>query len=268
MTLAHRQIAFVLGFVLVFGAAMNLLVLQAKRRTPPASSALAGTERIPSGRSDGPGPATGTPALQEAQRAPAVGDVAAAATGSAPAVTGTVSAADGSVEVTRGIQRELNARGYEAGSPDGVAGIVTRAAILAYENDFGLPLTARANEELLSRIVLGSATAAGSAAGSSTALTPEAQGVVVSVKQALAGLGRDVGPIDGVITPRLRQTIRQFEISQRLPESGRISAPLVSRLMRLKGSAGGAAGTGAAGSGASVPRVTQARSAGKVAPAR
>ena len=61
-----------------------------------------------------------------------------------------------SAEITRGIQRELNSRGYEAGQPDGVAGLVTRAAIYAYEYDNGLVLTGKPSDPLLSQIVLGS----------------------------------------------------------------------------------------------------------------
>ena len=47
-----------------------------------------------------------------------------------------------SVELTRAVQRELKAKGYETGVVDGVAGLVTRAAIMAYEADHGLTLTA------------------------------------------------------------------------------------------------------------------------------
>ena len=61
-----------------------------------------------------------------------------------------------SAEITRGIQRELNSRGYEAGQPDGVAGLVTRAAIFAYEYDNDLVLTGKPSDPLLSQIVLGS----------------------------------------------------------------------------------------------------------------
>ena len=44
-------------------------------------------------------------------------------------------------ETIRAIQRELQARGYEAGAADGVPRLVTRAAIMAYEHDNGLPLS-------------------------------------------------------------------------------------------------------------------------------
>ena len=42
-------------------------------------------------------------------------------------------------EVTRAVQRELQIRGYETGARDGVAGLMTRGAILAFEYDHGLP---------------------------------------------------------------------------------------------------------------------------------
>jgi len=61
-----------------------------------------------------------------------------------------------SAEITRGIQRELNSRGYEAGQPDGVAGLVTRAAIFAYEYDNDLVLTGKPSDPLLSQIFMAS----------------------------------------------------------------------------------------------------------------
>jgi hypothetical protein len=47
------------------------------------------------------------------------------------------------------IQRELDARGYGPLASDGVIGIGTRAAIMAYEHDHGLALTGEASEALL-----------------------------------------------------------------------------------------------------------------------
>jgi Putative peptidoglycan binding domain len=58
-------------------------------------------------------------------------------------------------ETIRAIQRELMARGYETGGQDGVTGLVTRAAILAFEHDHGLALSAEPTDDLLRAIVLG-----------------------------------------------------------------------------------------------------------------
>ncbi len=145
-----------------------------------------------------------------------------------------VSAAD----IVRGVQRELNARGYDAGSADGVQGLVTRAAILAYEQDYGLAtLTAAASQDLLSRIVLGSSATSVTNRRVVANTTGEAEAVIRSVKQYLAALGYQPGKIDGALTPQLARAIREFEMDQKLPESSRISGPLVSRLMRQQGQA-------------------------------
>lgn len=139
-------------------------------------------------------------------------------------------------EVIRGIQRELDARGYEAGQPDGVAGLVTQAAILAYEFDYGLPLTATASQELLSRIVLGTSAPQPAAPSLGRTATEEATGVIRLAEQALAQLGYQTGKIDGQLSEETARAIREFELDQKLPESGRISGPLISRLLKLQGS--------------------------------
>src|SRR5690606_14381969 len=69
----------------------------------------------------------------------------------------TKSAADQAIDsdVVRAVQRELIDRGYEAGPVDGVAHAVTRAAVMAYEHDHGLPLTGQPSEDLLKKILFG-----------------------------------------------------------------------------------------------------------------
>ena len=138
-------------------------------------------------------------------------------------------------EIIRGVQRELNTRGYEAGQPDGVAGLVTRAAIMAYEHDYGLPLTAMPTQELLSRIVLGSSQLAAHSAAADRIAAAEAEGVALSVEQQLTELGYKPGKADGKISDETAHAIRDFEVAQKLPASGRISGQLVSRLLRLQG---------------------------------
>jgi peptidoglycan hydrolase-like protein with peptidoglycan-binding domain len=143
-----------------------------------------------------------------------------------------------SAEVIRGIQRELNQRGYDVGAPDGVAGLVTRAAIMAYEHDVGLPLTATPSQDLLSRIVLGSSAPAPARAAANGRPTAEADSVTRSVEQQLSALGYAPGKIDGNADEATARAIREFEIDQKLPESGRISGVLVGRLIRLQGQPG------------------------------
>lgn len=140
-----------------------------------------------------------------------------------------------SAELARGIQRELNARGYDAGPPDGVVGQVTRAAILAYEFDYGLPLTASPSPELLSGIILGTSDPSPApAAPGARSVSPEARAVIRSVQSQLQAQGYAAGPVTGLPNDQLTRAIAAFEIDQKLKETGRISGPLMSRLVRLQ----------------------------------
>lgn len=152
-----------------------------------------------------------------------------------------VAVAGSPTDVTRAVQRELQIRGYETGARDGVVGLMTRGAILAFEYDHGLPLSARPSQELLKSILLGDGrtTSAERTAGTESA---QAQEVIRSVQRSLAKLGYRPGPANGRLTADTARAIRTFEIDQTLPESGRVSGPLISRLARL--SSGGKVASG------------------------
>lgn len=140
----------------------------------------------------------------------------------------------GSVDITRAVQRELQARGYETGAADGVAGLVTRAAIMAFQSDHGLPLTGRPSQELLKFVLLGAQQ--GVPAPENATPEPraaEAENVIKWVQSSLAELGYRPGRADGRMTPATARAIREFEVDQTLPETGRISGPLAARLARL-----------------------------------
>ena len=136
-------------------------------------------------------------------------------------------------EVTRAVQRELQIRGYETGARDGVAGVMTRGAILAFEHDQGLSLTTRPSQELLKAIILGEGGKPG--AKSAKPETAEAQDVIRSVQRSLLKLGYKAGIANGRMTPETTRAIRAFEGDQALNETGRVSGPLISRLARLSG---------------------------------
>lgn len=135
--------------------------------------------------------------------------------------------------VTRTVQRELQARGYDTGGTDGVAGVVTRAAIVGFEFDHGLALTGKPSQALLKVILLGNdATSAKQARGAQSA---EATTLIKSVQQSLAERGYNPGIASGQLTPATVRAIREFEVDQSLPESGRPSGLLVARLARTTG---------------------------------
>jgi peptidoglycan hydrolase-like protein with peptidoglycan-binding domain len=136
-------------------------------------------------------------------------------------------------EVTRAVQRELQIRGYETGGSDGIAGLMTRGAIMAYEYDHDLPLSGQPSDRLLKAIILGEG--GKSKAKGGEVKTAEAQDVVRSVQRSLAKLGYKPGAPNGRLTPDTLRAIRAFEGDQALPETGRISGPLIARLLRLSG---------------------------------
>lgn len=133
-------------------------------------------------------------------------------------------------EITRAIQAALAARNYETGGTDGIAGPVTQAAILAYEIDHQLPLTAEPTEALLRQIEEGGS---GRASGASAIPGPKAEALIRSVQVALARLGYPVGKPDGRLGEMTIAAIRQFERQQAMPDTGRISGDLLTRLSRL-----------------------------------
>jgi Putative peptidoglycan binding domain len=133
------------------------------------------------------------------------------------------------VETVRAIQRELKQRGYGPVAGDGTMSLATRAAIMAFEHDQGLALTAEANDLLLKRLLLG-ASSAGDAAGARKVASAQAEQVVRTVQQALATLGYQPGRTDGRLGESTVSAIRDFEVDKGLVPKGRVSAELVVRL--------------------------------------
>jgi peptidoglycan hydrolase-like protein with peptidoglycan-binding domain len=141
----------------------------------------------------------------------------------------------------RAVQAELLRRGYEPGSNDGSPGLVTRAAVLAYEHDQGLPLTADPSPEVLAHLRHGTS-APGVAIGldgEATQPAGQAENVIRSVQQSLRALGYLAASPDGQISDDTVRAIREFEMDTGLVPTGRISAPLVTRLARQLGSRAG-----------------------------
>lgn len=133
-------------------------------------------------------------------------------------------ATDGRVDTIKAIQRELSTRGYGPVAIDGIPGLATRAAIMAFEADEGLPLTAIANEQMLKNILLGAVP------GNTAPPSARAQDVIRAVQNWLLSLGYQAGPSTGLMTPETEKAIRTFETNLGLAPKGRISADLVKRL--------------------------------------
>jgi peptidoglycan hydrolase-like protein with peptidoglycan-binding domain len=136
---------------------------------------------------------------------------------------------DADIETVRAIQRELKARGYGPLTGDGVIGLTTRAAIMAFEHDHGLGLTGEASEDLLRRILLGASPDI-EPAGAAKVRSVEAEQVIRTVQQRLTALGYRIGRVDGWLGEDTVKAIRDFEMDKGLVPKGRICAELVARL--------------------------------------
>lgn len=139
-------------------------------------------------------------------------------------------------DVTRAIQRELKERGYEAGVADGQPGLMTRAAIMAYEHDRSMTLTGEPTAPLLKQILLNTMPVSSSPRqGASQEQSMQATQVIRTVQQSLMTLGYLPGKVDGRMGDDTVRAIREFELDQGLHETGRVSGQLVARLSRLAG---------------------------------
>ena len=200
--------------VLTCGVLVNVLVLQ-----PPGTRQTAGK----AGKPDVVRDANSSPSQAPLPRA-------------RPAIPSVTSSGDNSDLVTA-IQRELAARDYDLGAPDGSANATTRAAIMAWEHDNGLALTGEPTAAVLKAIILGvdPTTVAQIAAELNTLprdREPRTKHLIRSVQQALADLGYVLGTTSGQMNGETARAIREFEQEQALPLTGRISATLVTRLAR------------------------------------
>jgi peptidoglycan hydrolase-like protein with peptidoglycan-binding domain len=230
MTPGQARIAL-LSFLLVSaGVATNALFLQAR---PPVAGKAA-TERASSRpAADRAGKVSeaitlrrgGLPeeqALRIARFAPDLDKID-------PAPAGPDEVAD--TETIRAIQRELKLRGYGPVAGDGVIGLTTRAAIMAFEHDHAMALSGEASERLLKRILLGATDAASAdSLGAGKVRSSHAEQLIRSVQQWLAALGYQPGRIDGRPGEETVKAIRDFEVDKGLVPRGRVSAELVVRL--------------------------------------
>lgn len=208
------------GVMLLMTASMLVNLFYLQDLTPRAASARVEATRALAEAVAGP-----------QQQAPA------AAVSKSPAQKGTAKDAAGEAspgvdaDTVRAIQRELAQRGYEPGAADGRIGMVTRAAIMAYEADYGLPLTADPSDALLRHIVLASASRPSPASlPAQKAQTPAAEQLLRTVQQSLSSLGYFTVRVDGRPGEATFRAIREYEMDQRMPQTGRISAQLLTRL--------------------------------------
>ncbi len=150
------------------------------------------------------------------------------------AMTPAVPAFTADPELVLMLQRGLNDAGYQAGAETGVAGLMTRGAILAYEHDRGLPLTAEPSQAVLDAVSLGQPAAVKKMI-SKQVPGLRATALIKSAQALLRKLGYRTGLEQGTLNDQTARAIRQFESASGLPPTGRVSGALLAELSRMSG---------------------------------
>lgn len=144
----------------------------------------------------------------------------------------TSSPSSSQVNMVKAIQRELQARDYDPGPVDGVAGAFTRAAIMAYQTNAGLPVTGATSGSLLEHIVLGESTGP---VGGQTEVPDQTTTLIKRVQQFLKDQGHEPGPVDGILGSGTSRAVKSFERARGLAQTGRISGKLLRQITALAG---------------------------------
>ncbi len=139
--------------------------------------------------------------------------------------------------LVKAVQRELATRGYDVGPADGKLTDKTRAAISAYQEHEGLPVTGKASDDLLRHILLGDSAAPAATTGSVEGGNDANGGdpSVKAVQQILADLGYAPGPVDGTMGASTTHAIIAFQHDRKIRETGKITPELLRELKRVTG---------------------------------
>lgn len=140
-------------------------------------------------------------------------------------------AAPATPALVRAVQRELSIHGYYPGSEDGTLGIVTRAALISYQHDQGLDITAEPTDGLLERLRR-NVRPRPDRSHEPLTTSEAAVSVLLKIQSALKRLGHYRGPEDGRITIRLTHAIRSYQTSIGVEPTGRVSGLLIERLIQ------------------------------------
>ena len=126
----------------------------------------------------------------------------------------------------RKAQETLNARGYKAGTPNGIVGESTRTALRAFQKSENLQETGRLNPRTLAALGIADNTAS---AGSSRAAEPSSA-TILEVQRKLAQRGYRPGTPDGVMGRATRAALMEFQRAQNLPVTGQANRQTLAAL--------------------------------------
>ncbi|MCB1378993.1 MAG: peptidoglycan-binding protein [Alphaproteobacteria bacterium] len=139
--------------------------------------------------------------------------------------------------IVEDIQRQLQASGHYRGAVDGVLGKKTRAAILEYQKSAGMEPDGQPTRELIEHIrYTRQVTEALLFTGTvEPAADAEERARIRRVQASLAELAYTPGEINGELSARTRQAIKEFQRDRKMTETGDVSDDLLAELAKTSG---------------------------------
>jgi len=138
----------------------------------------------------------------------------------------------------RNVQVALSNLGYAVGTPDGVIGPKSRAAIRAYQVDSGMPASGEPSIALHEKLQASLAQRSGQAKPAPQQ-TPTVGAAMVSEAQTeLRQRGYDITAITGTANAETTAAVRAYQADARLPVTGEISNDLMQQLRTARADSG------------------------------
>ncbi len=233
---SRNRLAAGLCLLLTLGTVVNVIILQGGRKPPEAAAAatlssLATPERPLVALSPTPTVQSPTADPVSSLMASADADLAMRTTDGAETIASAPAMDDGfdDDKTVAAVQRELATHGYDPGKVNGKAGIVTRAAILAFQFDQHMALTAEPSPELLRQIVMGMA---GPSDSANEPAGDKASRIIAGAQRLLTRLGYKPGAVDGQLNDATRKALKKFETDSGFVPKGRVSGEVIAELAR------------------------------------
>jgi len=225
----RTRISAAICLALTLGTVINVFGLQGVRRPPLAAVAEAVPVRSPMTVATKPTALVEDRSLQPMSNADSDLSLRSSGSSRTAAEMPAPEAAPADAKLVAAIQRELAGHGYDPGKINGIVGIVTRSAIMAFEFDQHFSMTGEPSEELMRRLVLG---LSGPAGEPSLPPSEKAKRVVGGAQRLLQRLGYDPGPINGQLDDPTRKALRRFEGDTGMVPRGRVSGEVIAELAR------------------------------------
>lgn len=138
----------------------------------------------------------------------------------------------------RNVQVALSNLGYAVGSPDGVIGPKSRAAIRAYQVDSGMPASGEPSIVLHEKLQASLAQRGGQAKPAPQPMPTVSAAMINEAQTELRQRGYEITVITGTANVETTAAVRAYQADARLPVTGEISSDLMQQLRTARADSG------------------------------